>query len=270
MKNESNDTSTASKSPGRLSLQGEKLLNGFHAARPSFRVPPLPRIRNKTVMTKLNAPNKNAEDSQGNGATATPKNSKQKKGLHLKVNPKDAVLKERGRIEVIKGLIDSKDYNGALKNLMSDTDADFHYFNRVKNSMMGEQHAKAFLRSHGQRRENNTSYKKPGTMDEEEAPRICYWVGINDRGNPLRCHNKCLDHPHERISNNLGVELSKPLDLCVYHVRYCVNTPNHVDKPMKICVPNELALCNECYALRNGHAPKLLARIPGTKRKRWP
>ena len=175
-----------------------------------------------------------------------------------RINPKDFVLAERERVDEIKELIDSKQYDAALSNLMSDTDADLHYFNQVKSEALGEQHIEAFSRKHGK------LHERPAPAEE---PNTCIWMGVNDFSHSLRCHNKCLYHPNERVTDQLGVERPKPLDYCVYHVKYCVNTDNHTVS-VKVKILNEMALCNECFVLRNGHPPKALLRVPGTRRKR--
>jgi len=176
-------------------------------------------------------------------------------------NPRDVILAEKERVYAIKKLIDGKDYNAALSNLMSDTDADFHYFNQVKSETLGKDHDDAFLRKHGKLKD---FLERPAPIFE---PGTCIWAGVNNFGQPLRCHNKSMLHPIERVADQLGVERPKPLDFCVYHVKYCVNTENHTI-PVKICVANEMSLCNECFVLQNGHPPQELLRVPGTRRKR--
>lgn len=174
---------------------------------------------------------------------------------------RDALTAERTRVDEIKELMDSKDYEAALLNMMSDTDEDLHYFNHIKNEALGEEHNEAFISRHGK------------LLDFEERPvptvdpNICLWSGTNDFGHTLKCHNNCLMHPIERVVDQLGVERPKPLDFCVYHTKYCVRTDNHTI-PVRIRIPNEMGLCNECFVLQNGQKPKALLRIPGTRRKR--
>lgn len=184
-----------------------------------------------------------------------PLSATKKKG---KVNPKHCVLAERERVNEVKKLIESKKYDEALFSLMSDTDADFHYFNKVKSEVLGKQHDDAFARKHGK------LFERPPPV---ETPNTCVWSGVNDFGHPLRCHNKCLYHPVEKVTGPLGLERPKQMDYCEYHVKYCVNTNKH-RVPMKIRIENEFALCNECFLLRNGETPKELLRVPGTRRKR--
>jgi len=40
----------------------------------------------------------------------------------------DSIQKERIRLDDIKKKLDSEDYDGALRNLLSDADADLHHF----------------------------------------------------------------------------------------------------------------------------------------------
>ena len=174
--------------------------------------------------------------------------------------PLDDVLAERGRVDAIRELINAEDFDTALTTLLSDTDEDLHYFNKIKADSLGDEHFDTFSNKHGR------------LLDYEVRPppiekcRICLWCGTND-GHALRCHNQCIYHPIETITDQLGVEHPRPMDFCSYHVKFCVNTTKH-DVPVRIRIPNEDSLCNECYILQNNKPPKCLVRIPGTRRKR--
>jgi len=236
-----------------------------HTVMPLLNIPfprgkPLNRLRKissclKKSSTALRRPKANSNDSATEESGNASPSATKKKG---KINPRDCVLAERERVDEIKKLIESKQYDEALSNLMSDTDADFHYFNKVKSEVLGKKHDADFSRKHGK------LFERPPTA---ETANTCVWSGVNDFGHPLRCHNKCLCHPVEKVTDPLGVERPKQLDYCVYHVKYCVNTDNH-RVPMKIRIENKMALCNECFLLKNGHPPKELLRVPGTRRKR--
>ena len=124
-------------------------------------------------------------------------------------NPKDDVLAEIERVKVIKEMIDAKKHTSALAEMMADTDEDLHYFNRVKFETLGEQHMEHF------------SYKHGKLLDFESRPppivehNICIWRGDNDYGHPLRCHNKCLFHPIEVVTDQVGVDRHKQMNFCV-------------------------------------------------------
>jgi hypothetical protein len=169
---------------------------------------------------------------------------------------KSYLLAEKARVEAIKALMTSKDYNAALSKLMSDTNEDLHYFNRIKGEAQGERHLESFSRKHG------------NLLDFEERPppveqlNTCIWSGEDDKGNQLRCQNTCLYHP----GDNLGVEQPKSLNHCVFHVKYCINADKHAI-PTKIRIANNLGLCNECFILRNSCPPKALDEIPGIVRQ---
>jgi hypothetical protein len=192
-------------------------------------------------------------------------NEEQMKGLvsTKKLNPntpeeiKENIKVEKHRVESIKELMDSKQYSTALRDLMSDTAKDLHYFNHIKGEVLGDRHYEAFAEKHGK------------LLDFQERPpsfeqtNICLWSGLNDFGHPLRCHNRCMLQP----VHQLGKERSKALNFCVYHVHFCVNSIHH-PIPKRIRIPNDEALCNECYIMRAGHPPSALMRIPGTRRKR--
>ena len=170
---------------------------------------------------------------------------------------KENIKVEKNRVESIKELMESKQYSTALRDLMSDTTEDLHYFNHIKGEVLGDRHYEAFAEKHGKLLDFQER------LPPFEQINICLWSGLNDFGHPLRCHNRCMRQP----VNQLGKERSKPLNFCVYHVYFCVNASHH-PIPMRIRIPNDEALCNECYILRNGHPPSALMRVPGTRRKR--
>ena len=169
---------------------------------------------------------------------------------------KNYLRAEKERIEAINALLTSKDYTAALSTLMSDTNKDLHYFNRIKGEAQGEQHMKAFSRKHGKLRDFD---ERPPSIEHCD---MCIWNGDDESGNSLRCQNTCLYNPGDK----LGVERPKSLNYCAYHVKYCANTDRHLI-PKKIRTANNLALCNECFVLRNSHPPEVLDAIPGTVTK---
>lgn len=237
---------------GRISLHKRKLWDEFRALGLNLKVK-LPNF-NQSKKNEIHVSKQTDRDSQTSGSFQGKGNKKS--GL------KDALESEKERIKVIKALADANDYDAALKNLMTDAAGDFHYFNQIKASTMRERHDEIFSRVNG------SMHSKDQSSNPDGVRRVCYWVGKNDRGHQLRCHNKSVNHPYDRVPDNLGVLRPKQLDFCYYHVRYCINTPHHGDRPMKISVANEFAFCNECYVMQNGHPPKEMMRVPGTRRKR--
>jgi len=45
--------------------------------------------------------------------------------------------------------MESKQYSTALRDLMSDTTEDLHYFNHIKGEVLGDRHYEAFAEKHG-------------------------------------------------------------------------------------------------------------------------
>ena len=200
--------------------------------------------------------NKNSIDNKSIPASTKPKKKPRAK-------PEDFLSQERERVDAIKALMDTEQYDEAFASLLSDTDEDLHYFNQVKREMLGSKHDAAFEKKHGNLKD---FMERPAPVEE---PNTCIWSGKNDFKQQLRCVNKCLYHPVETVFNHqLGVEKPKQLDFCAYHVKYCVRSNHHHSIPVKISVQNADSLCNECYVMRHGEKPKDLARIPGTRRYR--
>ena len=159
----------------------------------------------------------------------------------------DSIDAEKHRLDCIRDQLES-DPDIALRSLLSDTGGDLSYFNAIKNEEDPQGHSEAFLRRHGKL----IDFTCP---KEKRPPKDCMWVGLHNK-QKYRCHNNSL------------VCDGKELHHCVYHTKWCINKENHPDVPVKILCPNESALCNECFVVRYGHAPKHLARIPGTKKVR--
>lgn len=61
----------------------------------------------------------------------------------------EEILEEKARVEVIRTLIDKKDYDAALSNLLVDANADLHYFNKIKADALSNKHFDAFKKRHG-------------------------------------------------------------------------------------------------------------------------
>jgi len=161
----------------------------------------------------------------------------------------ESINAEKIRLSSIKKQLDNADYDAALRSLLSDTNADLHYFNAVKNEADPRSHNLAFLERHGKLIDftHEPNVKNP--------PKDCVWIGLHGyRNKTYRCHNKSI------------VCDGKELNFCAYHAKFCINTSNH-PVPAKISHANEAALCNECFVLQYGHAPKVLSRIPGTRKK---
>ena len=158
----------------------------------------------------------------------------------------DSIKTERNRLDSIKLQLDSDDYDGALHNLLNDTSQDLFYFNAVKNKI-DPNHEAAFQVRHGKL----IDFQYPR---EQIPPKDCIWVGRGYRNKMYRCHNKSI------------VCDGKETHLCPYHMKWCIDTSNHPDVPVKISCPNKQAFCVECFVVRFGYAPKQLRRIPGTKK----
>lgn len=206
---------------------------------------------------KKEAPAASADEQEQSPSGVVTSPSKKKAAP---TTPLDDVLAERERIDEVRKLILAEDFNTALAALLSDTDEDLCYFNKVKADSLGDEHFDTFSNKHGK------------LLDYEDRPppiedcRICLWCGTND-GHALRCHNQCIYHPIETVTDQLGVEHPKRMEFCSFHMKFCVNTTKH-DVPVRIRIPNEDSLCNECYILQNNKPPKCLMRVPGTRRKR--
>jgi len=161
----------------------------------------------------------------------------------------ESIKAEKSRLDSIKKQLDNEDYDAALRSLLSDTTADLHYFNAVKKEADPGGHNQAFLERHGKLIDFTHNQK------DKRPPKDCIWIGLHGyRNKKYRCHNKSI------------VCDGKELNFCVYHAKFCINTSNHPDVPVKITCANEAAVCNECFVLQYGHAPKELTRIPGTRK----
>ena len=108
-----------------------------------------------------------SEEQSPSGVVTSPSKKKP-------TTPLDDVLAERDRIDAIRELINADDFDTALAALLSDTDEDLCYFNKIKADSLGDEHFDTFSTKHGR------------LLDYEDRPppieecRICLWCDTND------------------------------------------------------------------------------------------
>jgi hypothetical protein len=187
-------------------------------------------------------------------------------------------------------------HDEALDSMMAETNNDFFYFNKLKYKMEQEGKWKfefkagslAFgdasrnLHRNRLRKAANAVY---GAMDEsvtDELARLsnaeaktakkydrntpCNWRGKNKDGEPMKCENKRMVKPvrADDPPRKKG-ELPDVLACCCFHTPFCVGEIHELKSDIKIKVPNDEALCAECYMMKRGKKPPpLIATIvPG-------
>lgn len=80
----------------------------------------------------------------------------------------------------------------------------------------------------------------------------CNWRGRDSSKNNLRCDNKRMIR-RPRSNDKSGSSLPEMLPCCVYHTSYCTSDSHPITtERVRIDIPNELALCSECYLSKKG------------------
>ena len=183
----------------------------------------------------------------------------------------------------------------ALDQMMSETNNDFFYFNKLKYKLEQEgkwkydfkKNSEAFgvdqnVHRNRLRKAVNTIY---GTLDEnvtDELARLsnaeskytkrydhsapCNWRGKNKDGEAMRCENIRMERPPR--SDQPTKKKNEPADIlacCCYHTPHCISEVHEINAEVKIKIPNSDAYCAECYMMKRGKKPPPLTAtiVPG-------
>jgi hypothetical protein len=168
-------------------------------------------------------------------------------------------------------------HEAVLEKIMSETNYDFFYFNKLKyqqekegkwNFAAPNLNPFSFLNTGKDRNRVKKAFNStftiiavqdnPGTsvntkdvdLDTSDLP--CLWRGKDAKGEALKCTNKRMEHPHRKVNHRPEI-----LSFCCYHATECFSDSHSPNDPsVKIGIPNKLAYCVECYTL------KVKKRIP--------
>lgn len=173
----------------------------------------------------------------------------------------------------------------ALDSMMAETNNDFFFFNKLKFKMENEgkwkfEFKSGSFASAGNRNVHRNRLRKAvntvyGEMDEEmtnELARLsnaqasagkrydrsapCNWRGKNKEGEALKCENVRMERPpHPDAPPRKKNDPPDILACCCYHTPNCVGDAHAYKEEVKIKVPNEAALCAECFMMNRGKRP---------------
>lgn len=186
-------------------------------------------------------------------------------------------------------------YEEALEEMMSETNYDFFYFNKLRHRMEqegrykfeGEEADNAFsLFSRGP---NRNRLKKAinavfGALDEETTKELarlsslgstnmkkfdrnqpCTWRGKNRKKETMRCENKRAIRnlakstgDQESVGSVVVQKEPEVMPFCVYHLPHCLSDLHQDGEQVRIRIPNGDALCSECYMLKKRSKPPAL------------
>lgn len=186
----------------------------------------------------------------------------------------------RLRIERVKAAdlvaLASTDYEEALEQLMSATENDFFFFNKLKYSMEqegkwefepkkdsifgasndAEQRRNRIRRAFRAPMPTSESYNTSASMSGISNPnaanlqdavdsesKLCSWKGKNKAGEFIQCSNMRMN------SSDVPGSTSKQIFTCAYHVKECIEQSH--DHPVTIRTPNTMALCTDCYLTKS-------------------
>jgi hypothetical protein len=178
-------------------------------------------------------------------------------------------------------------HDEALDMMMSETNYDFFYFNKLKLKMEQEGKFKfekpelnpfqILDKSNNRNRLKkainadlfsfeyllSSESQKKLSADEDPRTQPCMWRGKNNLGEQLKCDNKRLVIKKTSKNSRNATILSKNkneevLNFCCYHVSFCINKTAHGEEKSKINSPNIYSLCSECYILKTKKKPVLL------------
>ena len=163
-------------------------------------------------------------------------------------------------------------HDEALEKMMAETNYDFFYFNKLKDKHEKEgkwtftvpnlnpfgylsvgkdrNRIKKAFNSNFKLIETDFSGLTAATTAQEPSTDIgnlpCLWRGKNKNGEGLKCKNKRMENPLRKVQGRPEI-----MSHCCYHATNCFGG-NHKpeDGPVKINIPNQYALCVECYTLK--------------------
>ena len=163
-------------------------------------------------------------------------------------------------------------HDEALEKMMAETNYDFFYFNKLKDKHEKEgkwtftvpnlnpfgylsvgkdrNRIKKAFNSNFKLIETDFSGLTAATTAQEPSTDIgnlpCFWRGKNKNGEGLKCKNKRMENPLRKVQGRPEI-----MSHCCYHATNCFGG-NHKpeDGPVKINIPNQYALCVECYTLK--------------------
>jgi len=153
------------------------------------------------------------------------------------------INEENRKADVIQGLVKEGAHEDALLLLKKDLDHfDLTFFNKLK--------SKRDISIKVKDKEHDELLKLIGKRPPTPKV-ICSWV-TRFCGAYYKCENEC------NISQTR----------CCFHVKYCCNANAYHSNKIRIQIPNEYGLCNECYASKFSALPTPIRfnRIPGVAR----
>lgn len=185
-------------------------------------------------------------------------------------------------------------HDEALDAMMAETNHDFFFFNKLKHKMEQEGKWKFDFSKGGLfgdarnlhrnrlRKAANAVYGALDASVTDELARLsnaeakaakrydqdgpCNWRGKNKDGEAMKCENRrMLKPPHPDDPPRKKNDPPEVLACCRYHTPFCVSDIHELRAQVKIKVPNDEALCSECYMMKRGKKPPpLIATIvPG-------
>eukprot|EP01032_Pedospumella_encystans_P013354 gene13354-15381_t len=177
-------------------------------------------------------------------------------------------------------------HDEALDEMMAETNNDFFFFNKLKYKMENEgkwhfefkQNSVAFANGNKAavrnrlRKAINTVYGELDASVTDELARLanaeaahtkrydrsapCNWRGRNKDNEALKCENMRVERPPR--SDAPPRKKNDPPDIlacCAYHTPFCICDVHELRADVKIKVPNDEAMCAECYMMKRGKKP---------------
>lgn len=174
---------------------------------------------------------------------------------------------EKAKASDLLALTKNGRHEEALAKMMSETNNDFFFFNKLRTKMEQEgklapetikgptvktrnrikkAHGKRFEMISAAETEALTAMTRP-VENEKKRPREdapCTWRGKDKEGGYLTCANLRMRHPTKKVTVG-GKEVPDILLFCPYHIPNCTSDTHSSDVRITQC--NEKAFCMECY-----------------------
>ena len=195
-----------------------------------------------------------------------------------------AIRIEKAKAADLLALTKTGKHEEALASMMSETNNDFFFFNKLMTKYREEGKwefeapelnmfglMEAAQRRNRIRRAFRATYQLTtgdqdtalqGTLNAmDNSKRIntsttCNWKGKNKQGEKLKCCNERFPHPRLKDLDPITKkEIPKLLDQCAYHMENCIEEHGGATAVVAIKVPNALGMCTECHMTKHPEKP---------------
>lgn len=199
---------------------------------------------------------------------------------------------EKAKARDLLAMAKTGQHEEALERMMSETNNDFFFFNKLMTKMQEEgtfsfdkpelNPFESLQKGTGRNRIKKAAVATFNVIDEgamkmasaqmnantetatdkkippQDPSALCKWRGKSKDGDFLQCSNVRMMHPFRKVKITTGAEEFEQLQTCSYHNKICVSDDRHNGASVNVTMPNKDSLCAECFLMKNGSKPPVV------------